>query len=147
MFSKIWHGTLITAIVMYSGNIFFATEPCERIDRSGSVVRVAASSLFFLSDNWMSPKDRISIRKQANSLDLWLQDVVRVTFFGKELQCANGVVTKDITGLNPVPAPAASTPAQRAIAAKTSPSAPVDEAPEEPAIVNQNPFNLPTLPD
>lgn len=134
MFSKIWHGSIIAAIVMYSGNIFFATEPCDRVERSGSVVRMAASGIFFLSDNWMSVKDRASVRKQANKMDIGLQHIVTTTFFGNSLRCDAGNSVK-----SPILKPAK---------LKTTSTTTNDiDSQDVPEIINENPFNLPSLPD
>lgn len=154
MFSKIWHGTLIAAIVMYAGNIFFATEPCERVDRSGSLIRVGATGLFFLTDNWMTPSDQVAVRKQAHSLDSWLQGVIKVTFFGKTLDCSNYKSTKKAAesqhkpASEPLEIPAASSkdnlvPTSKAVTRQPT----LVEPPEPPVIINKNPFNLPSLPD
>lgn len=148
MFSKIWHGSLIAAIVFYAGNIFFATTPCERVDRTGSVVRVGAVGIFFLSDNWMTKADQLSVRKQAHKLDIWVQDVMRITFFGKDLKCVK-TVNAEMLKKNPAQGSTSpETPAQQTIrnAAASKSSATSDEIPDPPAIVNTNPYNLPSLP-
>lgn len=92
----------------------------------------------------MIPADRDAVRLQAHNADLFLQEIVTVTFFGRDFRCVPAKRDADA---------ALATDSAAAMAAKRThhkneagvakeASATRDNPP-----ASTNPYNLPTLPD
>jgi hypothetical protein len=151
MIKSIWHGSLIAAVIFYSGNIFFSTSSCDRVERTGSIIRVPAAALFFLADNWLGLNDQKSFREDAHRFDLWFQNVVRVTFYGRQFTCGSPAL-QEKSGLVPLvlpdttPVPSSTVKAQDATTIGGVLLSSPDDLKSEKPIVNKNPFNLPSLP-
>lgn len=149
MFQKIWQVSLLSGIIFYAGNIFFAPDSCARVEKSGSVVRVFSTGLFFLTDNWLSPNDRAAARTYAHDVDTWVQDVVRVTFFGRDLKCAPTDVAAPISTQDGNSSRAMEQTKKVSRGNFLLPAGVVTAPPDpvRPPVVNTNPYNLPSLPE
>jgi len=149
LIQKIFHSVLIGVILFYSAYLFFSGSPCERVYRSGSVIRVSAQGLFFLTDNWMTASDRVSVRHVASDFDNWFQGIVKVTFMGRDAQCNRPAVAPvSISPANEVKPTDAQTkiviPAQKQLPATIKQTSDRTHPEEE---TNLNPYNLPPLPE
>lgn len=88
MFSHFFASIFIMALLGYSGNILMGKEDCDRIERSGSIVRVIGAGVGLVAANWTEPDTRQSIVKNTHQMDIWFQKIVKRTIWGNELVCA-----------------------------------------------------------
>lgn len=88
---KSMFGTVfVVTFIFYLLYTLAATEPCERVYRSASPIRVVL--LLFRSgvDNWASPTQRSDFLLWSLKADIATQRFLAHQFYGPELVCGKG---------------------------------------------------------
>ena len=88
---KSMFGTVFVAtVIFYLLYTLAATEPCERVYRSASPIRVVIQLFRLGVDNWASPSQRSDFLLWSLKADIAMQDFLAHQFYGAELVCRKG---------------------------------------------------------